>query len=322
MIRRLTLSLAAACALLPAAAQAAPPTIVSVQADPKAIFDQAMTIDVTARSQNAAVNGVEISEAGVPGGFGASACRMPRRSGSAPPASGPLQPGREVSFAVPYLPATVGVHVLDVTVTAGDCGPKPERTTTRLSVTVTLPSTSPLPTSSVTPAPTIPPIPPIAAPLARASAAPSKCAGSDAVPTESNQRTLRVATVCLVNAERKAAGLSRLKSHPALKSSAAAHARDMLARRFFAHDAPGGPDLAGRVKKVRYWPAIASENLGTATGELATPRTMVQAWMDSEGHRHNILDRSVRQIGIAVIYRMYTGEAPGATYVANFGKKY
>ena len=323
MVRGIAVSTFVMLGLAAAPAAAAPPEIVSIKTQAGALLDRVTTIEVTAKSGSAAINSVSVREPGVPGGFGESACRGPRAVGGTPAKAGPLRPGRETTFTVPYLPATAGLHVLEVTVTAGDCGPRTETTTSKLQVHVTLPSTPPLPGGSSGGGGLVPGLPVVGGggPLARASQA-GACAGADETPTAANVRQLRLATVCLVNAQRTAAGLSRLKSHVRLKKSAAGHAADMIARRFFAHDAPDGPDLAARVKKVRFWPALATENLGTGTGVLATPRAMVDAWMNSEGHRFNILDSGVRNIGVAVVYRMYTGDEPGATYVANFGRRY
>ena len=320
----LFIALTGACLAAAVPAQAAAPRILSAEAEPGALLDQVTTILVEARSDSAAVNGVLVREAGVPGGFAETACRSPRKLGGVPAPSGPLRAGREVAFEVPYLPRTAGVHVLEVTVFAGDCGPKTEKATTKVTVDVTLPQTPALPGTGGsggtggTGGGTGLPLPGIGLPPIARSA--QGCGGADLEPSAANLAALRLATVCLINVERAKAGIKLLSGNVRLRRAATAHASDMIARKFFAHDAPSpGPDLARRVKKVRYWPAIATENIGTASGALATPRVMVDAWMNSDGHRHNILDPAVRQIGVWIAFGMYTGTQPGATYVANFG---
>ena len=73
----------------------------------------------------------------------------------------------------------------------------------------------------------------------------------------------------------------------------------------------------------RYTPRNAGwalgENLAWGTGRLATPREIMRAWMDSPGHRANIVKRSYREIGIGVVTGVPSDRGAGATYTADFG---
>jgi uncharacterized protein YkwD len=63
------------------------------------------------------------------------------------------------------------------------------------------------------------------------------------------------------------------------------------------------------------------ENLGWGSGSLATPRAMVRSWMNSPGHRANILRPTFTEVGIAVVTRTPRGIG-GATYATEFGRRF
>jgi uncharacterized protein YkwD len=102
----------------------------------------------------------------------------------------------------------------------------------------------------------------------------------------------------------------------------------MVRDNFFDHVAPGGSTMLGRVRASSYLRGTRSwalgENLAWGTGELATPARTVDAWMRSEGHRRNILDRSFREIGIGVSVGApvdVSAALPAATYATEFGSR-
>jgi hypothetical protein len=101
--------------------------------------------------------------------------------------------------------------------------------------------------------------------------------------------------VTATNAERARFGLAALTPEPRLAAAAQAHARDMVARRFFSHDSPDGRSVADRVLAVGYAYRVVAENI--AAGQQ-TAAEVVDGWMNSPGHRANILSRDVAQIGI------------------------
>ena len=63
---------------------------------------------------------------------------------------------------------------------------------------------------------------------------------------------------------------------------------------------------------------ILGENIGWGSGSLATPRSMVNAWMHSAPHRHNILDGRYRSVGVGVAFGAPVGGS-GASYTTDFG---
>jgi uncharacterized protein YkwD len=162
---------------------------------------------------------------------------------------------------------------------------------------------------------------------APASAQASACPGADLVPSAANAARVRAATACLIDRERAKRGLARLRVDGSLAAMAGRYARTMVAQRFFGHTAPGGGTLERRVRATAFAGAgvqswSVGEDLGWATGPLATPRQQVAAWMASPPHRENILEPSFRSIGIGVATGVPVSgvaAAGGATYAAEFG---
>lgn len=157
-------------------------------------------------------------------------------------------------------------------------------------------------------------------PAAGAQAA--TCPGDQLVPDGTNTAQVADATLCLLNAERAAAGLAPLAADASLSNASTAYAGDMIARSFFAHESPDGGTLDQRLARVGYSYEIAGENIAWGEGSLSTPASIVQAWMHSEGHRTNIMDGEFRQIGLGVLPGTPRGTVSafqGATYVTDFG---
>ena len=79
----------------------------------------------------------------------------------------------------------------------------------------------------------------------------------------------------------------------------------MVANRYFAHEGRDGSKPAERIRAAGYlsdggaW--RIGENLAWGTGELASPKAIMAAWMNSPGHRANILMPAYREIGFGVI---------------------
>lgn len=100
------------------------------------------------------------------------------------------------------------------------------------------------------------------------------------------------------NAARKAAGCPPLVLDSRLALAAQSHSKDMGTRNFFSHDAPDGTGLGVRVGKSGFVGAgAAGENI---TAGHTKPENAFEAWMNSPGHRGNILRCSFRSIGIGV----------------------
>jgi uncharacterized protein YkwD len=165
-------------------------------------------------------------------------------------------------------------------------------------------------------------------PAARARAASDRCAGADAMPGQTAVEDLRAATLCLMNAERAARGLGRLQAEPLLGRVAASYARQMVRGQFFDHTSPAGSTMLARIRSTSYLRDVTSwsvgENLAWGSGNLATPRAMVRAWMQSAEHRANLLDRHFADVGIGVAAGAPVALEPGelgGTYVTDFGRR-
>jgi uncharacterized protein YkwD len=161
-----------------------------------------------------------------------------------------------------------------------------------------------------------------AALLAPAAAQAADCPGADLIPDATNAAQVADATLCLINAERAAGGLAPLAADSTLTSASAAYAGDMIARSFFAHETPDGVTLDQRLAGVGYGYELAGENIAWGEGPLSTPASIVNAWMHSEGHRLNIMERDYRQIGLGILPgtpKAAPSSFAGATYVTDFG---
>jgi uncharacterized protein YkwD len=100
------------------------------------------------------------------------------------------------------------------------------------------------------------------------------------------------------NTQRLLNGLPALDTDPVLDGIAKAKIDDMFDKQYFAHESPTGESAGDLAKKFGYKFLLIGENL--ALGDFGSDEILVQAWMDSPGHRANILNKSYREIGIAV----------------------
>jgi uncharacterized protein YkwD len=152
--------------------------------------------------------------------------------------------------------------------------------------------------------------------------APSACAFAADVLGAAPPLAVEAAVSCLVNAERAARGLGAVEHASALELSARRHANDMVARGYFAHVSPTGGTVDKRARRAGYLSAPCwslGEDLGSAPAAVASAQAVVDAWMESPGHRAVILDPSFRDIGIALVSRLPAGEGQGATFVLEMG---
>lgn len=107
------------------------------------------------------------------------------------------------------------------------------------------------------------------------------------------------------NLEREKKGLSTLKQQNLLTQAATAKLNHMFTKEYFAHDAPSGESVAYWVDNAGYNYLIVGENL--AMGFFQDSKDMVTAWMNSPGHRANILKKEYIDIGVAVKQGKFKG---------------
>ncbi len=103
-----------------------------------------------------------------------------------------------------------------------------------------------------------------------------------------------------VNAVRRGNGRRPLAPDRLLDAAAQKHAEDMLRRAFYSHESLEGATVVQRARAAGYrgWRTI-SENI--AKGPF-TPDEVVRRWLDSPGHRRNILRRGVAEMGVGVAF--------------------
>ena len=111
----------------------------------------------------------------------------------------------------------------------------------------------------------------------------------------------------LVNQERAKQNLSPLAWHDGLAQVARAHSKDMNDRRYMAHNNPDGQTPFDRIKNHGISYRAAAENI--AAGQR-TPAQVMQGWMNSSGHRQNILNPNLTKLGVGY----YEGDGPYKTY--------
>ena len=138
-------------------------------------------------------------------------------------------------------------------------------------------------------------------------------------PVETGMHTLLTGEgiISQTNAQRAENGVAALSESTQLDASAEAKAQDILARQYFEHTAPDGKTVSDLVAAQGYTYIKIGENL--ALGDFTSDSDVVTAWMNSPGHRANILDPEFQQIGVGVAYGMYQGQE---VYVAvqHFGR--
>jgi uncharacterized protein YkwD len=160
---------------------------------------------------------------------------------------------------------------------------------------------------------------------AKTARAAQECANADLDATKDNLPQIRAAILCLHNQVRAEYGLPELRENKRLRKSALGHSRHMVTDTFFDHTTPEGVTMVDRILRAKYvreddgW--VLGENLAWGTGSYATPRGAVNAWMESPGHKANILKRSFREMGVGVVLGLPVSDAAGTTYTVDFGMR-
>lgn len=111
-----------------------------------------------------------------------------------------------------------------------------------------------------------------------------------------------------VNAARGTAGLPPLTHSAVLSQEAQAHACDMAQRGYFSHTAPDGTTMEDRLRRARLQGTCrGAENIARGQADI---RAAMHSWMNSDGHRRNLLDARLTQVGF--------GLGPGNIWVQLF----
>ncbi|OHV75183.1 CAP domain-containing protein [Pseudofrankia sp. BMG5.36] len=198
-----------------------------------------------------------------------------------PTAREPRAPGRPVPSAPPDRRAPRA----PATTPAGPPRPGPRRS----------------PAPAPPPWPARPPSPPAAGPPPMPMPMPPSPPGQRAepgppwAPVSPRDADRLAEVIMLTNQQRERHGLRPLAPEPRLAIAAAAHSADMARRRFFDHSSPEGRQVSDRVEAAGYQYATVAENI--AAGQR-TPAEVVTGWMNSPGHRRNILLPEITEIGV------------------------
>jgi uncharacterized protein YkwD len=114
--------------------------------------------------------------------------------------------------------------------------------------------------------------------------------------------------VSLVNTFRGEAGCGPVSVDDRLTASAQGHASDMSNRDYFSHTTPDGVTFDRRIRNAGY-PSPGAENIARGA---RTASDVMRMWMESDGHRRNILNCDLNVIGVGL-------DTDGFYWVQNFG---
>jgi uncharacterized protein YkwD len=148
---------------------------------------------------------------------------------------------------------------------------------------------------------------------------------TDVLPTTENLELVRAAILCLHNQIRQQNNLPLLKDNLKLRKAAVGHSADMVGEGFFDHTSPNGDSFVDRILDAGYakrndgW--TLGENLAWGTGDLSSAKGVMDAWMNSAGHKANILKRAYKEVGIGIKLGVPSDDGVGATIPADFGVK-
>ncbi|MFJ6836938.1 sigma-70 family RNA polymerase sigma factor [Streptomyces sp. NPDC091209] len=219
-------------------------------------------------------------------------------------------PGTSTDRAAPA--RTAGDPVMDLSVPGATGTPSPATASATSSAS---PSSSASASEKAKAKPKASGTPGPAEPSARAAASSARPTRQvSGIPQTQSAPTTTVAqVVSLVNKERAAAGCGPLTEDAQLEDAAQAHSDDMAARGFFDHTNPDGADPGERITAAGYRWSTYGENI--AMGQQ-TPQAVMDSWMNSPGHRANILNCSFKNIGVGV----HKGSG-GPWWTQDFGAK-
>ncbi|ONH24446.1 CAP domain-containing protein [Pseudofrankia asymbiotica] len=189
------------------------------------------------------------------------------------------------------------------------------RPTATASPATSSPAASPSTTSSPTAVPTSSPAPPPPAPTTTPPRTVPTTRPPTRPPTTPAPRPTTTAppppaggtqtdeVVRLTNVERSKAGCGPLAVDARLTAAAQGHSADMAQKNYFSHTSLDGRSFADRIRATGFPGTSIAENI--AAGGTTAAQT-VEMWMNSEGHRANILNCSYTHIGV--------GYAEGGSY--------
>ncbi|WP_238016761.1 CAP domain-containing protein [Dactylosporangium sp. AC04546] len=140
----------------------------------------------------------------------------------------------------------------------------------------------------------------LVAPLGLALSTASGASAATAPPTAAAAAKLETQVVTLTNNYRTAHGCKALRIDTRLVAAARAHSTDMVSKSFFSHTGSDGSTFVQREVRAGYTKGASAENIAWG---YRTPQDVVNAWINSPGHRANILNCSSVAVGVGVAYK-------------------
>jgi uncharacterized protein YkwD len=196
----------------------------------------------------------------------------------------------------------------------------PTPTPTRPTATPTGPTTTATPENAASavpspePAPPEPeaePDPPEPDPAPPPQPSPSSPPSTTASAPSSGASAAEAAVVDVVNEERARAGCPSVRGEAGLHDLARRHSADMAARGYFDHTDPDGRTPWDRAEAAGI-SGVGGENIAMGAPDA---RSVMEMWMDSPGHRANILNCDFTRIGVG----MHAGSGGGPWWTQVFG---
>ncbi|MEZ3180952.1 CAP domain-containing protein [Streptomyces pimonensis] len=165
--------------------------------------------------------------------------------------------------------------------------------------------------TTATPKPTTPaPKPTTATPKPTTPAPKPTATAPSPAATDAARASGAVAEVVeLVNAERAKAGCSPVKANSTLARAAQDHSEDMAASGTMSHTGSDGSSPGDRITRAGYSWSTYGENVAYG---YSTPEQVMTGWMNSPGHRENILNCGFKEIGVGLAQ-------PGSYWTQDFG---
>ena len=129
---------------------------------------------------------------------------------------------------------------------------------------------------------------------------PGERAASQVAPNSTNQNFI-YRVLELTNIERSKLSLPPLTLNTQLLNAAETHSQNMALQDFFSHTGKDGSSFTSRITTTGYKFAdgAAAENIGVG---YSTPEEVIKGWMNSSGHRANILNPNLKEIGIGYYF--------------------
>lgn len=140
-------------------------------------------------------------------------------------------------------------------------------------------------------------------PVTRIGREPPPALVNDASAQSASTAEMEAVVYDRINEIRQQEGLNTLQPNGALGEVARQYSQRMAEEDFFDHISPTGDAPAERVSEANILYSVVGENLFTSTNAPDPASLAVQSWMDSPGHRANIVRSSFTETGIGVWQR-------------------